>query len=122
MIFCLGFPVWLVITLVVSAVAHRRIRRPWWASVVAALVSAVLYFASFMAMDAGSPSDVSLLAAPPILVGMGVLSFLVSLLVGLQTGSFDPPAPTPDVCWKCGYDLRPHAKGERCPECGTAVG
>jgi hypothetical protein len=24
-------------------------------------------------------------------------------------------------CPACGYDLRAHAKGERCPECGTAV-
>ena len=25
-------------------------------------------------------------------------------------------------CGRCRYDLRAHAKGERCPECGTAVG
>jgi hypothetical protein len=23
------------------------------------------------------------------------------------------------LCAECGYDLRAHAKGERCPECGT---
>lgn len=26
------------------------------------------------------------------------------------------------LCPTCGYDLRAHAAGERCPECGTAVG
>ena len=25
-------------------------------------------------------------------------------------------------CRACGYDVRAHAKGDRCPECGTAVG
>jgi hypothetical protein len=29
--------------------------------------------------------------------------------------------PVPGHCAKCGYDLRSHAKGERCPECGTPV-
>ncbi len=24
-------------------------------------------------------------------------------------------------CVKCGYDLRAHAAGQRCPECGTVV-
>ena len=26
----------------------------------------------------------------------------------------------PGKCRKCGYDLRAHKAGERCPECGTA--
>ena len=26
------------------------------------------------------------------------------------------------LCGKCGYDLRAHASGEKCPECETVVG
>jgi hypothetical protein len=29
--------------------------------------------------------------------------------------------PPPGHCRKCGYDLRAHRAGERCPECGTVI-
>jgi hypothetical protein len=55
------------------------------------------------------------------------LGFVMALLIWAswqQTRPLCPrlrPAARQDVCRQCGYDLRTHKPGDRCPECGTPV-
>jgi hypothetical protein len=45
------------------------------------------------------------------------LPFLLPLLLFLRRSR----RPAPGFCSTCGYDLRAHHPGEKCPECGTVI-
>ncbi len=47
--------------------------------------------------------------------------FLPVRRLGLRTAGRGQPAAA-DACDRCGYDLRAHRIGDRCPECGCPIG
>ena len=58
-----------------------------------------------------------------LVVPTGYMAALLVLpaLVLVARGRLSSRPARRGLCRSCGYDLRAHAKGERCPECGMAV-
>ena len=111
---CWGSP---LLYYLLAGVIWRKRRywsRRWWlvACYYGVLVSLVGMFVALYRMQYS-----------PLLEGAYYVLFgtLASPCVGLLL--FVPPCrlPPPGHCLRCSYDLRAHAPGEKCPECGTLI-
>jgi hypothetical protein len=109
-----GMIVLFVTTVVVSAICHAFVRNLAAASVVAAVVSSVL-FQCFAYLHAGYLDPFFLIA----FVVAGFLAFGIALVVGVPFLYRRRKCP-PGHCPECRYDLTGNTSGI-CPECGKLI-
>lgn len=109
-----GLGILVGITVVVSSICHFLITRYVIASMLAALVSIVL----FLWVATIRLGHVDSFIAIAFVVG-GIYSFGMALVVGIPF-LIRRRKPPLGHCQKCGYDLTGNESGT-CPECGTKI-